>query len=622
MTLVTHSFFYALALISVQALFLTIKFALMFDDKKVFSSLNYRDALGSYFSIELLQFFIVTVAIHTSFLLLALNLHQYVKHSSKLRPALSRLLFISLFFFIVIFSNSILFPHSSFSLDSKIPTSIVFLLFFIIFISILDFKKINTASINKNRLIFSFIVIIILLLSMNFSQLSFNNKTFKENKNIIVFSIDSLRPDATTTSEHSKSIAPFISKQLQNSHNFTQAYTPLARTFPAWMSVLTGQQPIHHKAEFNLTDPERFKGVKTLAHTLQDNNYYTIYASDEKRFANITPELGFDQVFGPPYGLADFILGTFADIPLLNLATLLPAAEYILPYSTLNRASPITYNPENFSDYLINKISLQKENSGNKPLFLAFHFCLPHHPFSWRTSIDTETSKEAYANTVAMADKQVAAVYKALKSMGIINNLSTQIIMSDHGETLPSDIKDFTWPNGKKETLTGFGHGTSSKQISQHHVVLGIQHPTLPAKNDFQLASLIDIAPTLLQLLSISPSNHANFDGINLFSEHKPARHWLSFETGYNVSAIKHSKLNEADIFQQAAHAYRITVQGKVIIKNEIYPELLDQKQYSWWNGHNLITRQNDALINYNWKDSTAKPHQEKSKLSNGLNSP
>jgi arylsulfatase A-like enzyme len=179
--------------------------------------------------------------------------------------------------------------------------------------------------------------------------------------------------------------------------------------------------------------------------------------------------------------------------------------------------------------------------------------------------------------------------------------------MSDHGESLPKDEKTFIKSNGTAKTITGLGHGTNSLQIKQHHIVLGIQHPALSPQNDSQMVSLIDIAPTLLELVPNLNHPTLDFDGFNVLNTNSKnlKKRWLSFETGYNVDAVKHAQLNEAEIFKQAAHAYKITPEGKVVIKDNIYDKLLSQKQYTWWDGEFLITHSQDSWDKYDWQDST-----------------
>ena len=616
---------YAFLLILLQLAYSSLKFLLIFNGTKVFSSLNFTEVFSSHFSIEAIQFFIVVLIIHALFASTIIKLTKMLRAIDSIRPAILNFSYFSIFYFYLILIHSYFFPNSDFTINTGSQYTLFITLIASTFI-IYSFKTKQLAgtlnTIVKNsyskikacpKTIVSLSILLCFLLTLQLTKSAFitnptlvNTQT-SNSPNIIILSVDSLRADITNPAQPNSSPAPFISEQLGLSHNFTQAYTPLARTFPAWMSLLTGKQPKNHKAEFNLTNPERFKNEVTLAQILQKNNYHTVFASDEKRFANITNDLGFTEVLGPPYGLSDFLLGAFSDLPLLNFVTLIPHAELILPYSTNNRATHKNYEPDSFTRYLNNKLENSVTTANGKPLFIAVHLCLPHHPFSWRLSHLTNSAEENYTNTVIRADQQIESIYKSLKLLNIINEDSIQIFMSDHGEALPKDEKTFIKPNGTAKIITGLGHGTNSLQIKQHHIVLGIQHPTLSTQNDSQMVSLIDIAPTLLELVPSLNHPSLDFDGYNVLKTNlkNPKKRWLSFETGYNVDAVKHAQLNEAEIFKQAAHAYKITPEGKVVIKNNIYDKLVSQKQYTWWDGKFLITHSNDKWDKYNWHDST-----------------
>jgi hypothetical protein len=70
--------------------------------------------------------------------------------------------------------------------------------------------------------------------------------------NVIVIGIDSFRPEYL----HSRDIMPQMSTVLADAAVFPQVYTPLARTFPSWTSMLSGLHPVETGARINLMDPE------------------------------------------------------------------------------------------------------------------------------------------------------------------------------------------------------------------------------------------------------------------------------------------------------------------------------------------------------------------------------
>jgi len=84
--------------------------------------------------------------------------------------------------------------------------------------------------------------------------------TFANKPNVIIIGLDSLRPDAINATD-----TPAIYHFLESSHVFTNAYTPLARTYPAWITMLTGLHPKHSGARTNMVDPRHIIQLDNLA---------------------------------------------------------------------------------------------------------------------------------------------------------------------------------------------------------------------------------------------------------------------------------------------------------------------------------------------------------------------
>jgi arylsulfatase A-like enzyme len=401
-----------------------------------------------------------------------------------------------------------------------------------------------------------------------------------------------------------KSPAPFFSQAISNSHYFSKSYTPLARTFPSIMSSITGLYPKNSKAEFNLTNPKYFTDIKMLPQILKQHNYHTIHATDERRFANFTNIHGFDTVLGPPEGILDFLLGKFSDIPVLNLVTLLPYSELLLPHSSINRAAHYAYNPKKFTNYLTRSLARDIQNFSNQPAFIFIHLCLPHYPYSWSNSNKGLSSSQNYKNAISEADNQAKDLHKFLSDSGIINEHSIQIYMSDHGESLHDDKVEFILPDGSKINLYKPGHGTDIRDINQNHIALAFQHTSLKPKTDSILAATIDLTPSLLSLLELPPTQV--FDGINLFSKDKDIiNRKIELETGFNIKAILQKKINNSEVFNQGKYAYKITSTGKVIIKDTSFKQLIKKKQHGSWNGSILTTKEDSKVVNYDWANKT-----------------
>jgi len=105
--------------------------------------------------------------------------------------------------------------------------------------------------------------------------------------NLILIGIDSLRLDEVRRFGGTGALTPNIDRLLDSSAIYTDTVTPIARTFPAWMSILTGQYADKTGAKVNLIDRAEVQAAPTLADTLRTAGYKSVFATDEVRFSNI-----------------------------------------------------------------------------------------------------------------------------------------------------------------------------------------------------------------------------------------------------------------------------------------------------------------------------------------------
>src|SRR5690606_21814808 len=104
---------------------------------------------------------------------------------------------------------------------------------------------------------------------------------------VIIIGVDSLRPDHLVPYGFpGPSLTPNIDHFVSGAVRFDRAYTPQGRTFIAYMSILTGSYPIRHGARENLYPTNHIDKTASIAHFLRAQNYQTMLAMDEARFAN------------------------------------------------------------------------------------------------------------------------------------------------------------------------------------------------------------------------------------------------------------------------------------------------------------------------------------------------
>lgn len=406
--------------------------------------------------------------------------------------------------------------------------------------------------------------------------------------NVIIIGLDSLRPDFTHYFNHERNSTPNLDRFLNHAVTYTQAYTPLARTYPSWISILTAKYPLHHGARNNLVNPGKPLQSDNLARRMQNAGYETIYATDEKRFSNITTEYGFNRVLGPAMGANDFLLGSLTDFPMTNLLSASPLNAVLLPYHYGNRAAAITYDPDHFFQQL--KSGLAKRS--DKPLFLAVHFCLTHWPYTWSRDHSTATTllPDKFQDSASELDAQLGKLFTLLSQNHLLDN-TLVVILSDHGTALGmrgDNMTEITKYHGSKKNLslipvfklsnsgeyslnnndytidTSYGQGNSLLSIAQQQVLMAFKYygKNFPEKKQTELVSLIDITPTILDYLRLPALKH--IDGISLASDFNastksaPRQRTFYMESGYSISEVETDNINTGKVAAAEIGTYEI----------------------------------------------------------------
>src|SRR5688572_32859176 len=161
--------------------------------------------------------------------------------------------------------------------------------------------------------------------------------------------MDSLRADLVDE-RLSPHVTPNTEAFMKSAMRFTNAYTPLARTFPSMVTMLTGRHPHDTGAIMNLLPRDLIDDSESLPRALSRAGYETVYSMDEVRFANIDTSYGFDQTITPPIGATEFLIEMLVDTPLSNLVINTRLGSWLFPHAHANRAIAITYDPDTFVD--------------------------------------------------------------------------------------------------------------------------------------------------------------------------------------------------------------------------------------------------------------------------------
>ena len=271
--------------------------------------------------------------------------------------------------------------------------------------------------------------------------------------NLFIFGIDSL--SLPVLQAHPDRL-PNITRLWQSSYRYENAHTPLARTFPSWMSILSGKPPAEHGAVFSLRRVSKVVNQDLLSHRMREQGYRTIFALDERRFCHIDHQFGFDAVVGPELGILDFALQSLNDTPLTNMLLQWPISSRLLTYSRHNVASVANYDAHGFVGALLNELDKQSQ-----PVMLAAHFESAHFPYQSRhAGISKEPRHDVFERHLAsleVVERQIAQLMTQLTQRGLLDN-ALLVLLSDHGESfgVPYPVRHL---DGSLKDVLAYGHG-------------------------------------------------------------------------------------------------------------------------------------------------------------------
>lgn len=507
-------------------------------------------------------------------------------------------LLISLLMFILIygsifFLNSIFFPNSVFVisfLDIEVSNPTKYLKFFFVsfLIVLLIFPTLIFLERKNIKLYMIFLFLSIVFISNYETTNSF--KSIENKKNIFVIGIDSL--SYQYLEQHSEQL-PFLKKIIHQGVLFDNSYVQIGRTYPSWISMLSGKYPKTTNVRINLSRSETLNKDLMLPKLLQNKGYKTFYAIDETRFSNIDNNYGFDYVVKPESGAGDFLLGSFSDFPFANLLSVFSIVENFFPFVYLNRASIINYYPSNYNEEVKKTLSKYSKKS-EEPIFMAMHYCLPHWPYSWANKVDLSFVPEKgyskqefrYQKALEEVDRQIEDIYYYLQSNKFLQN-SIVVFTSDHGESFGIDFEsdNLNYINAPdKERISYFGHGSNIFSEYQNNTFFSFLFDNDEFKKGqrTQLVGNIDLAATLLELAGENVPQ--SFDGISLLPwikniDKENLDRSLFIETGFFLPALMNSTPKLGDMLAQGLSFYDITEDGFLRVNNKKTKIIIDGKQ-------------------------------------------
>jgi len=340
--------------------------------------------------------------------------------------------------------------------------------------------------------------------------------------NVVLLAADSLRADRLDPRT-----APHLSALADKGTRFDRAYVSLPRTFPSWVTLMTGRHPHHHgiRSMFPRWE-ERAHDFDTLPGRLARAGYATGVSSDYAGDIFSRIDLGFGLVDVPEFDFRQLV----RQRALERETPLMPVL-----HSRVGRAAfPVMREMNDAADPSMlarDAVRAMRRLEKRGPFFLVVFFSTAHFPYAapapyyGRFTDDAYRGRYKYDKPVGLGrdapadardEKQVRALYDGAVSaiddaaQSILDAMAADgiakktvvVVTADHGETL--------YDHGH-----GVGHGDHLFGDEGTHVPLVIVDPRETAPHrEAGIVRDVDLAPTVYALTGVAPPG--DLDGQSL----------------------------------------------------------------------------------------------------------
>ncbi|MBF0291773.1 MAG: sulfatase [Nitrospinae bacterium] len=337
-------------------------------------------------------------------------------------------------------------------------------------------------------------------------------------RNVVLIVVDSLRADHLSMLGYGRNTTPVIDSLAGEGAVFTKVIVDVPRTFPSWVSMMTGVYPMSHGVRHMFPTVEQRRLVQTpLPRALAVNGWKTAVVSD---FAgDIFPRIdfGFDDIDTPDL--------TFGQVVKMRNLEIHPASLAFLNNRMGQALFPaireLAYNcdPEALTDRAIGKL---KSFEPGQPFALAVFYSATHMPYaasgpSYRMftdpgykgrhrfqkknllmKSDDDTPEDVnqiiglFDGALNATDRQIGRIVSAIEEMGLSGDTAI-VITGDHGENF-------------FEYRAEIGHGNHLRGPHAITAPVVIRAPWIKpsAKKIEWQARIIDLAPTIAELVGES----------------------------------------------------------------------------------------------------------------------
>jgi len=276
--------------------------------------------------------------------------------------------------------------------------------------------------------------------------------------NLVLLTIDTLRPDHLECYGYKSIKTPRINGLASDGILIEKAYTPIPLTLPSHASIFTGAYPLFHGVR-DFTGFTLSRNHTTLAAMLKAAGYSTGAVVGS---AVLESRWGLNQGF-------DFYYDNFT-------------------FSATQNWQPIA---ERTGDVVVREALGWLDKNKGKPFFLWAHLFDPHDPYKPPPPYDRQYATHPYDGEIAFTDEMVGRVLDYLKQNNLYDS-SLIVLVGDHGESLGE--------HGEK--YHGFFIYDSTLRVPLIFKLpgaVGLQGRRLTGP-----LRTIDIVPTVLQVLNLT----------------------------------------------------------------------------------------------------------------------
>ena len=354
----------------------------------------------------------------------------------------------------------------------------------------------------------------ILLLAILLSMLPLTGCGQQEKTQVILVSIDTLRADHVTSYGYNRDTSPNLSRLIEESVYYTQAYANGCWTMPSHMSLLTGTLPSRHgvNRDIGLFTKRKYPRLHDTLQTISEILKSALPGLKTVKFAKLSGELGFARGFDSDNTIDPFSSNKHFDL-LLNELENLKNKDFFLFLHTWMAHAPYTHSHylegEKIDDVQRNLIDNyrnlnkkeRKEIFGKDENARGGDF-----PYLLRKNklFNAGDCRALYDGGIRYVDGYMGKLLEKARELGIFDRLMI-IVVSDHGEHFEEHVQHMFYDY--------HGHDYYEEFIKVP-IIIKYPHGKSKGKRLNAPVSLIDVVPTILDYYNIKIPAHIQGDSL------------------------------------------------------------------------------------------------------------